>query len=193
MGIINFLRNYQRMARFRWGNFEGMKGPGPVWLIPIMHSGTRVDLRTEVLDIARQTNITKDNAPIDIDFLVYMRVMEDYADRAVLEVENYRAAVIGLVEIIREGHPDIPLALISPIGYPPHETVPNMVGYTIQGMRDDIEDACDRLVRRGDGNLSYFDGLELFNLDEIARYAEDQCHPDADGIEVPGHEGVPDP
>ena len=96
MGIINFLRNYQRMARFRWGNFEGMKGPGPVWLIPIMHSGTRVDLRTEVLDIARQTNITKDNAPIDIDFLVYMRVMEDYADRAVLEVENYHAAVIGL-------------------------------------------------------------------------------------------------
>ena len=96
MGIINFLRNYQRMARFRWGNFEGMKGPGPVWLIPIMHSGARVDLRTEVLDIARQTNITKDNAPIDIDFLVYMRVMDEYADRAVLEVENYRAAVIGL-------------------------------------------------------------------------------------------------
>jgi regulator of protease activity HflC (stomatin/prohibitin superfamily) len=96
MGMINFMRNYQRMARFRWGNFEGMKGPGPVWLVPIMHSGTRVDLRTEVLDIARQTNITKDNAPIDIDFLIYMRVMDEYADRAVLEVENYRPAVIGL-------------------------------------------------------------------------------------------------
>ena len=96
MAIINFLKNYQRIARFRWGNFEGMKGPGPVWLIPIMHSGTRVDLRTEVLDIARQTNITRDNAPIDIDFLVYMRVMEETAQRAVLEVENYRAAVIGI-------------------------------------------------------------------------------------------------
>jgi len=96
MAIINFLRNYQRLARFRWGNFEGMRGPGPVWVIPIMHTGTRVDLRTEVLDIARQTNITKDNAPIDIDFLVYMRVMEETADRAVLEVENYHAAVIGL-------------------------------------------------------------------------------------------------
>ena len=96
MAIINFLKNYQRIARFRWGNFEGMKGPGPVWLIPIMHSGTRVDLRTEVLDIARQTNITRDNAPIDIDFLVYMRVMEETAERAVLEVENYRAAVIGI-------------------------------------------------------------------------------------------------
>ena len=94
--VFDFLKNYQRVARFRWGNFEGMKGPGPVWLIPIMHSGTRVDLRTEVLDIARQPNITRDNAPIDIDFLVYMRVMEETAERAVLEVENYRAAVIGI-------------------------------------------------------------------------------------------------
>ena len=49
-----------------------------------------------MLDIARQTNITKDNAPIDIDFLIYMRVIDEYADRAVLEVENYRPAVIGL-------------------------------------------------------------------------------------------------
>ena len=96
MAIINFLKNYERMARFKWGNFEGMKGPGPVWLIPVMHSGARVDLRTEVIDIPRQRNITKDNAPIDIDFLVYMRVMVEIADRAVLEVENYTAAVIGL-------------------------------------------------------------------------------------------------
>jgi len=96
MAIINFLKNYERLARFRWGNFEGMRGPGPTWIIPVVHSGMKVDLRTEVLDIARQTNITKDNAPIDIDFLVYMRVMEDTADRAVLEVENYHAAVIGL-------------------------------------------------------------------------------------------------
>ena len=96
MAIINFLKNYERMARFKWGNFQGMRGPGPVWLIPIMHSGARVDLRTEVIDIPRQRNITKDNAPIDIDFLVYMRVVAEYADRAVLEVENYRGAVIGL-------------------------------------------------------------------------------------------------
>lgn len=96
MAIINFLRNYERMARFRWGNFEGMRGPGPVILVPVMQSGVKVDLRIEVMDIPRQTNITKDNAPINIDFLVYMRVMKDTAERAVLEVENYRAAVIGL-------------------------------------------------------------------------------------------------
>ena len=94
--IINFLKDYQRIARFRWGNFEGMKGPGPILLIPIMHSGVKVDLRTEVIDIPRQTNITKDNAPIDIDFLIYMRVMADEAAKSVLEVENYRQAVIGL-------------------------------------------------------------------------------------------------
>ena len=96
MAIINFLKNYERMARFKWGNFQGMRGPGPVWLIPVMHSGSRIDLRTEVMDIPRQRNITKDNAPIDIDFLVYMRVVAEYADRAVLEVENYRQAVVGL-------------------------------------------------------------------------------------------------
>jgi len=94
--IINFLKDYQRIARFRWGNFEGMKGPGPIMLIPVMHSGVKVDLRTEVIDIPRQTNITKDNAPIDIDFLIYMRVMADEAAKSVLEVENYRQAVIGL-------------------------------------------------------------------------------------------------
>jgi len=96
MAIINFLRPYERMAMFKWGNFSGMRGPGPVIMVPIMHSGIKVDTRVEVIDIPRQTNITKDNAPIDIDFLIYMRVITEGAEKAVLEVENYRAAVIGL-------------------------------------------------------------------------------------------------
>ena len=95
MAIINFLKDYERIARFKWGNFEGMRGPGPVILIPIVHSGTKIDTRTQVIDIPRQTIITKDNAPIDIDFLVYLRVEPEYADRAVLAVENYRLAVVG--------------------------------------------------------------------------------------------------
>ena len=96
MAILNFVKNYERIARFKWGNFEGMRGPGPVFLIPVMHSSRKVDLRTEVMDIPRQTNITKDNAAIDIDFLVYLRVMAENAERSVLVVENYRAAVVGL-------------------------------------------------------------------------------------------------
>ena len=96
MFIINFLKDYERVARFTWGNFNGLKGPGPVIMIPIMHSGLKIDLRTEVIDIPRQTNITKDNAPIVVDFLIYLRVMVEFAERTVLQVENYRAAVIGL-------------------------------------------------------------------------------------------------
>ena len=96
MAIINFVRDYERIARFRFGRFEGMLGPGIVFAIPIIHQIVRVDTRIEVLDIPRQTNITKDNAPIDIDFLVYMRVDINHAEKSVLEVENYRAAVVGL-------------------------------------------------------------------------------------------------
>lgn len=96
MAIINFLKDYERMARFQWGNFEGMKGPGPVLVIPIMHSARKIDTRVEVIDIPRQTNITRDNAPIDIDFLIYMRVIAEEAQKAILEVENYHAAVIWL-------------------------------------------------------------------------------------------------
>lgn len=96
MAIVNFIRDYQRLARFRFGRFEGMMGPGVVIKLPIIHKVVRLDLRTQVLDIPKQTNITKDNASIDIDFLVYMRVDVNAAERAVLEVEDYRVAVMGL-------------------------------------------------------------------------------------------------
>ena len=58
MAIINFLKTYQRIARFKWGRFDGIKGPGTVFLIPIMHVGVKIDLRTEVMDISTQGNIT---------------------------------------------------------------------------------------------------------------------------------------
>ena len=94
--IISFVRDYERIARFRLGKFEGMKGPGVVIAIPIIHSTEKVDTRVEVLDISRQTNITKDNVPLSIDVLVYLRVDVANAERSVLEVEDYRYAVRGL-------------------------------------------------------------------------------------------------
>ena len=96
MGIINFVRDYERIGRFRLGRFEGMMGPGIVFSIPILHQIIKVDTRTQLIDIPRQTNITKDNASIDIDFLVYMRVDINEAEKALLEVEEYRMAVVGL-------------------------------------------------------------------------------------------------
>jgi regulator of protease activity HflC (stomatin/prohibitin superfamily) len=96
MAIINFVRDYERVARFRLGKFEGMMGPGVVIALPIIHQIQKIDTRTTVLDIPRQTNITKDNAPIEIDFLVYLRVDINDAQKAVLEVEDYTSAVVGL-------------------------------------------------------------------------------------------------
>ena len=96
MALINFVRDYERIARFRLGKYEGLLGPGVVFAIPIIHSIRKIDTRTTVLDIPRQTNITRDNASIDIDFLLYMRVDVNMAERAILEVADFITAVIGL-------------------------------------------------------------------------------------------------
>ena len=101
-----------------------------------------------------------------------------------LGARTFPAAVLGLVRIIREKHPTTPIALISPIGYPPHEATPNVVGYTIGAMRADIQDVFRRLVRDGDRSLACFNGLDVFDLELIARYTTDQCHPNGDGIEL---------
>ncbi|MDA1280557.1 MAG: SPFH domain-containing protein [Chloroflexi bacterium] len=110
MAIINFIRDYERVARFKFGTFEGMKGPGIVLALPVIHQIQKIDTRVTVLDIPRQTNITKDNAPIEIDFLVYLRVSMEDAQRAVLEVEDYTSAVVGLATTtLRAVIGDIPL------------------------------------------------------------------------------------
>ena len=96
MALINFIKDYERLARFRLGKFEGMMGPGIVIAIPFIHTTQKIDTRVTVLDIPRQANITKDNASIEIDFLVYLRVILENAERAIMEVENFTTAVVGL-------------------------------------------------------------------------------------------------
>ena len=101
-----------------------------------------------------------------------------------LGARTFPAAVLGLVKIIREKHPTTPIALVSPIGYPPHETTPNVVDYTIGAMRTAVQDVFQRLVLDGDRHLACFNGLDVFDLQLIARYTSDQCHPNGDGIEI---------
>jgi len=96
MALINFIKDYERLARFRLGKFEGMMGPGIVIALPFIHTTQKIDTRVRVLDIPRQANITKDNASIEIDFLVYLRVIVENAERAIMEVENFTTAVVGL-------------------------------------------------------------------------------------------------
>ena len=94
--FIKIVRQYERLAVFTFGTFTGLRGPGLRILLWPVHQARTIDLREDVIDIPRQTNITRDNAPIEIDFLVYLRVMEDQAEKSVLDVVNYRNAVVGI-------------------------------------------------------------------------------------------------
>lgn len=91
---IRIVPEYQRLVVFRLGRCIGAKGPGVVFLIPIMDRAVRVDLREQVREIPRQTSITKDNAPIDIDFIWYYKVLDPTA--SVLQVGNFELAAQGM-------------------------------------------------------------------------------------------------
>ena len=93
---IKIVQQYQLLSVFWLGKFVGLKQPGLQVMLWPFHSTATIDLREDVIDIPRQTNITSDNAPIDIDFLVYLRVMPHEAQKSVLEVVDYTSAVIGI-------------------------------------------------------------------------------------------------
>jgi len=86
----------------------GVRGPGLVFLVPIIDRGIEVDLREFVLDIPPQTCITKDNAPVDVDLLVYMKIFDP--NLAVTAVQNYVTAATGIaVTTLRAIVGDMPL------------------------------------------------------------------------------------
>src|SRR5216117_1848702 len=94
--IIHIVPEYQRLIVFRLGSFEKVAGPGIVLLLPppIQSVAQTVDLREFVVEIPQQTCITKDNAPISIDFLIYEKVVE--AKDSVLNIQNFRTAIQGI-------------------------------------------------------------------------------------------------
>ncbi len=91
---IKVVREYKRLVVFRLGKCIGEKGPGLVWLWPIIDKAVWVDLREFFLDIPRQTCITKDNAPIDIDFLIYLKVFNSVF--SVVRIQDFIGAAQGI-------------------------------------------------------------------------------------------------
>ena len=91
---LRIVREYQRLVLFRLGRCVGERGPGVVLLLPIADQAVRIDLREQFLQIPHQTCITKDNAPIAIDFLIYWQVIDPVA--SVLHVANFAGASQGL-------------------------------------------------------------------------------------------------
>ncbi len=94
-GVV-VVQAYQRMVVQRFGTFIGTRRPGLHILIPVMYQGTKVDLRERVSRVPTQKYITADNVVVDMDFVIYYRVMEDMAEKAVLEVQNFELAVVNL-------------------------------------------------------------------------------------------------
>jgi len=91
---IRVVAEYQRLVVFRLGRCVGERGPGLVFLIPIVDRAVMVDLREQVREIPAQTSITKDNAPISIDFLWFYKVIEP--TKTVLQVGNFALAAQGI-------------------------------------------------------------------------------------------------
>ncbi len=91
---IRILREYERGVIFRLGRLVGVKGPGIIFLIPIVDRMVKVSLRTVVMDVPPQDVITKDNVSIKVNAVVYFRVVQ--ADKAIVEVENYLFATSQL-------------------------------------------------------------------------------------------------
>ncbi len=91
---IRIVNEYQRLVVFRLGRCIGTKGPGLVILIPIIDRAVKVDLREQVREVPHQVSITKDNAPISIDFLWYYKVMDPTL--SVVGVGNFELSAAGM-------------------------------------------------------------------------------------------------
>jgi len=92
--IIRIVREYERLVVFRLGRCIGTKGPGLVLLIPFVDKAVKVDQREQFMEIPHQVCITKDNAPIGVDFLIYWKVINP--EFSVLQVVEFARASVGI-------------------------------------------------------------------------------------------------
>ena len=92
--MIRIVREYERLVVFRLGRCIGTKGPGLVLLIPFIDKAVKVDQREQFMEIPHQVCITKDNAPIGVDFLIYWKVVNP--EFSVLQVGEFARASVGI-------------------------------------------------------------------------------------------------
>jgi regulator of protease activity HflC (stomatin/prohibitin superfamily) len=105
---LKIIKEYERVVVFRLGRLAGARGPGIVFVAPIINKLQKIDLRERYLEVPHQTAITKDNAPVDIDFLIYYKVVD--AAQSIVQVQNFTGASVGLATTtLRAVVGDIPL------------------------------------------------------------------------------------
>ncbi len=91
---IKIIREYQRVVLFRLGRSTGARGPGLIVINPITDRVTLVDLREQFLEVPHQVAITKDNASIAIDFIIFTKVFDPVT--SVLAVRDFRGAALNV-------------------------------------------------------------------------------------------------
>ena len=93
---LKVLNEYERGVVFRLGRLTPYRGPGVIFVIPVLERMARIDLRTVTLDIPPQDVITKDNVTVKVSAVLYFRVVDP--SRAVTEVANYLFATMQLAQ-----------------------------------------------------------------------------------------------
>jgi regulator of protease activity HflC (stomatin/prohibitin superfamily) len=93
---VKITREYERAVVFRLGRLTGARGPGMIYVIPLIEQMFRLDLRTVTLDVPSQDVITRDNVSIKVNAVLYFRVVD--ANRAVVEVQNYLYATSQIAQ-----------------------------------------------------------------------------------------------
>lgn len=100
-----------------------------------------------------------------------------------LNQRTFGPGILGFVQIVREKHPTTPIALISPIFCADREDTPNVVGFTLKQMRVEVKKAAEILRNNGDENITYIDGLTIFDSDN-AHLLPDGLHPNNEGYAI---------
>ncbi len=93
---ISALREYERFVVFTLGRFTGVKGPGLVFIVPLLQNAVRVDLRVRVLPVPVQDVISRDNVSVKVSAVIYYRVSRP--DEAILQVEDFEDATSQLAQ-----------------------------------------------------------------------------------------------
>jgi regulator of protease activity HflC (stomatin/prohibitin superfamily) len=94
---IKIIREYERAVVFRLGRLVAPRGPGIIYVIPLIEKMVRIDLRTVTMDVPPQDVITRDNVSVKVSAVLYFRVLDP--NRAILEVENYLFATSQLAQV----------------------------------------------------------------------------------------------
>jgi regulator of protease activity HflC (stomatin/prohibitin superfamily) len=94
--VIKIVNEYERLVVFKFGRLQSPRGPGITYLIPLIETGRKVDMRTITMDVPPQDVITRDNVSVKVNAVVYFRVIE--VNKAVVEVENYLYATSQLAQ-----------------------------------------------------------------------------------------------